>query len=94
METQSKLMIQLDKEQKVQHRISFNEELIEELYSTICKIDPKNLMLVEFLSLIIERDFIRNSNKLVDFANIFEEFKQQHLAMDQTGLISPVEGEE
>ena len=61
-------MIQLAKEEKIQQRSSFNEELIEELFTTICKIDPKNLMMVEFLSLIIEKDFIRNSNKLTDFA--------------------------
>ena len=71
MQKQSKLMAQLAKEQKVQYRSSFNEDLLDEIFSTICKIDPKNLMLVEFLSLIIERDFIKNSSKLSSFAELF-----------------------
>lgn len=68
---QSKLMIQLSREQKVHLRSSYNEELIEDIYNTICKLDPKNLMLVEFLTLIIERDFIKNSNKLIFFLELF-----------------------
>lgn len=38
-------MIQLTKEQKIYHRSTFYEEVIEDIYSTICKIEPKNLML-------------------------------------------------
>ena len=75
-------MSQLAKEQKVQHRSFFSEDLIKELYNTICKIDPKNLMLVEFLSIIVEREFVRNSNKLVDFAQLFEEFRIQSSEVD------------
>lgn len=82
MQKTSKLMSQLAKEQKVQHRSSFSEDLIKELYNTICKIDPKNLMLVEFLSIIVEREFVRNSNKLVDFAQLFEEFRVQSSEVD------------
>lgn len=44
-EPQSKLMTQLAKEQKVQHRSSYNEELIEDIYNTICKLESKNLMM-------------------------------------------------
>jgi hypothetical protein len=53
MSAPSKLLAQLAKEQKITHKAAFHEELIYELFNTICKIDPKNLMLVEFLSLII-----------------------------------------
>lgn len=69
---QSKLMAQLAKEQKHHHRHSYNEEIVEDIYNTICKLDPKNLMLIEFLTLIIERDFIRNSNKLINFVNLYD----------------------
>ena len=88
MNNQSKLMTQLAKEQKVQHRSSFNQELIDEVFNTICKIDPKNLMLAEFLSLIIEKDFIRNSTKLSDFAQLYEEFKYQDLEVDKTIVLN------
>ena len=88
MQNQSKLMSQLAKEQKVQYRGSFNEDLIDETFSTICKIDPKNLMLVEFLSLVIERDFIKNSNKLSSFAELFEEFKREDFAMEKANSLN------
>lgn len=84
----SKLMQQLAKEQKIQHRSPFNEELLEELYNTICKIDPKNLMLVEFLSLIIERDFLKNTNKLQDFVTIYDDFKSQP-SFENTTIMTP-----
>ncbi len=70
--SQSKLMLQLSKEQKISHRSPFSEEYIEEIYSTICKLEPKNLMLVEFLSLVIEKEFIRNSNKIMEFVELYE----------------------
>ncbi len=36
-------------------------------------------MLVEFLTLIIERDFIKNSNKLIFFADLYDEIKGKNL---------------
>jgi hypothetical protein len=40
-------------------------------------------MLVEFLTLIIERDFVRNSNKLIYFVDLYEEFKINSFDQDQ-----------
>lgn len=34
-------------------------------------------MLVEFLSLIIERDFLKNTNTLQDFVSLYDDFKSQ-----------------
>jgi len=39
-------------------------------------------MLVEFLSLIIERDFIKNSNKLIYFADLYEEIRGKNFDND------------
>lgn len=41
-------------------------------------------MLVEFLTLIIERDFIKNSNKLMYFADLYDEIKGKNFDADQT----------
>lgn len=80
--SQSKLMLQLAKEQKISVRAAFNEEVVEEIYSTICKLEPKNLMLVEFLSLVIEKDFIKNSTKLAQFVDLYEEVRGKTLDQD------------
>lgn len=41
-------------------------------------------MLVEFLTLIIERDFIKNSNKLMYFTDLYEEIKGKNFDADQS----------
>lgn len=80
--SQSKLMLQLSKEQKITQRAHFNEEVIEDIYSTICKLEPKNLMLVEFLSFVIDKDFIKNSIKIASFLDLYEEVRGKTLDQD------------
>jgi hypothetical protein len=75
-------MLQLSKEQKITQRCHFNEEVVEEIYSTICKLEPKNLMLVEFLSLVIDKDFIKNSTKISHFVDLYEEIRGKTLEQD------------
>ena len=41
-------------------------------------------MLVELLSLIIERDFIKNSNKLIYFCELYEEIKGKSFEADHS----------
>ena len=41
-------------------------------------------MLVEFLTIVIERDLLKNTNKLQDFVTIFNEFKSQPTDVDHT----------
>lgn len=51
-------------------------------------------MLVEFLTLIIERDFIRNSNKLIYFVELYEQFKNNTFEQEQRPKSSGVEIED
>ena len=45
-------------------------------------------MLVEFLSLIIERDFLKNANKLQDFVTLYDDFKSQP-SFENTTTMTP-----
>ena len=83
---QSKLMLQLAKEQRSHQVSSFQEEILEDIYNTICKLDPKNLMLVEYLMLVIEKDFIRNSNKLTFFMEMFDDVRGYQPPLDPNAL--------
>lgn len=68
----SKLLVQLNTENKIPNKNLFNEENIEEIYAIICKLEPKNLNLIEFLILVIEKDFIKNSFKLIQLVELYE----------------------
>lgn len=39
-------------------------------------------MLVEFLSLVIEKEFIKNSNKIIHFVDLYEEIRGKNLDQD------------
>lgn len=84
--SQSKLMLQLNKEQRHADRVQFSEEKIEDIYTTICKIEPKNLMLVEFLTLMIEKGLIKNSHKIYAFEQIFDEIKGKKLDQEHSSF--------
>lgn len=69
---QSKLMMQLQKEQPVSQRDRPDEKRLEDVYNIACKTEPGNMKLAEFLNLVLERGLMTNAHGLRTFSGVFE----------------------
>ena len=56
------------------------------MYTTISKLEPKNLMLVEFLTLMIEKSLIKNCHKIQAFVDMYEEIKGKKLDQEHNSF--------
>lgn len=70
--TQSKLMMQLQKEQLISQRDRPDEKRLEDVYNIACKAEPGNMRLAEFLTLVLEKGLMTNANGLRTFSGMFE----------------------
>jgi hypothetical protein len=75
--SKSKLMLQLGKEKKKVNESEIDEERIEDIFTVLSKIEPKNLMLMELLIFLIEKGFVKNSCKIYVFMDLYHEIKGQ-----------------
>ena len=73
----SKLMLQLGKEKKTTNTNIVDEERIEDIFTVLAKIEPKNLMLIELLIFLIEKGFVKNSEKIYTFMDIYDSIKSE-----------------
>lgn len=48
---------------------------MDDIYQIITKIESKNLMLVELLSYLIEKGFVRNEHKLQYYMDLYDSIK-------------------
>ena len=72
---QSKLTQQLQKQAKTVQKTIVEEDKLEDIYQIITKIESKNLMLVELLSYLIEKGFVRNEHKLQYYMDLYDSIK-------------------